>query len=87
MVFFIGASVFMLVVMGTSVRHVSSTMFIILCLLSFSVIKDWAEHLYHLKDNIDDFRVNPGNRFIKQYQFCSGSQATEKRDHLLLAIG
>ena len=43
LVFLIGASVLMLAVMGTSVRHVSSTMFIILLLLSFSVIKDWPK--------------------------------------------
>ena len=42
LVFVIGACVLMLAVMGTSVQHVSSAMFIILCLLSFSVIKDWS---------------------------------------------
>lgn len=41
-VFLIGSCVLMLAVMGTSVRHVSSSMFAILFLLSFSVIKDWA---------------------------------------------
>lgn len=43
LVFFIGSCVLMLAVMGTSVRHVSSTVFAILVLLSFSVIKDWAK--------------------------------------------
>lgn len=43
LVFFIGSCVLMLAVMGTSVRHVSSTVFSILVLLSFSVIKDWAK--------------------------------------------
>lgn len=36
-----GVSVLMLAVMGTSVRHVSSTVFAILFLLSFVAIKDW----------------------------------------------
>lgn len=42
LVFFIGSCVLMLAVMGTSVRHVSSSVFAILVLLSFSVIKDWV---------------------------------------------
>lgn len=39
--FLMGAGVLMLAVMGTSVRHVSSTVFAILVLMSFVVIKDW----------------------------------------------
>jgi len=41
LVFTIGLSVFFLTVMGTSVRHVSSAMLVILFLLSFSAMKDW----------------------------------------------
>jgi O-antigen ligase len=37
----IGMCVLLLSVMGTSVRHVSSTMFVILILLSFSVVTSW----------------------------------------------
>ena len=43
MVFAIGMSVLLLAVMGTSVRHVSSTMFAILFLLSFSAIRYWKQ--------------------------------------------
>lgn len=39
--FMMGMSVLMLAVMGTSVRHVSSTVFAILFLFSFVAIKDW----------------------------------------------
>lgn len=42
-IFLVGLSVFFLAVMGTSVRHVSSTVFALLVLLSFSVIKDWGK--------------------------------------------
>jgi len=41
LVFIAGICVLLLAVMGTSVRHVSSTMFTMLLLLSFVVIKDW----------------------------------------------
>jgi O-antigen ligase len=41
LVFTAGVCVLLLAVMGTSVRHVSSAMFTIVFLLSFSVIKDW----------------------------------------------
>jgi len=41
LVFIAGICVLLLAVMGTSVRHVSSTMFTMLFLLSFVVIKDW----------------------------------------------
>jgi O-antigen ligase len=43
LVFLLGACVLVLAVMGTSVRHVSSTMSAIVFLLSFLVIKDWAK--------------------------------------------
>lgn len=43
LVFTVGMCVLMLAVMGTSVRHVSSTMFTLLFLLSFIVIKDWKK--------------------------------------------
>lgn len=39
--FIAGFSVLLLAVMGTSVRHVASTTFTILVLMSFSTIKDW----------------------------------------------
>ena len=42
-IFLVGISVFSLALMGTSVRHVSSTVFALLLLISFSVIKDWAK--------------------------------------------
>lgn len=42
LIFFVGMSVFALAVMGTSVRHVSSTVFALLVILSFAVIKDWG---------------------------------------------
>ena len=41
MIFAMGLCVLLIAVMGTSVRHVSSAMFGILFLLSFSVIQDW----------------------------------------------
>lgn len=44
-VFWVGFSVFSLAVMGTSVRHVSSTVFALLVLLSFSVVKDWGKFI------------------------------------------
>ncbi|GMR15825.1 MAG: hypothetical protein BMS9Abin31_0118 [Gammaproteobacteria bacterium] len=43
MIFFIGLCIIALAVMGTSVRHVSSTMFAVLFLLSLTTIKDWAK--------------------------------------------
>ncbi|MBT8133138.1 MAG: O-antigen ligase family protein [Gammaproteobacteria bacterium] len=43
MVFAIGMSVLLLAVMGTSVRHVSSTMFAVLFLLSLSTIRYWKK--------------------------------------------
>ncbi len=48
MVFAIGLCVLLLAVMGTSVRHVSSTMFGVLFLLSFSVIQDWKKIYFSL---------------------------------------
>lgn len=48
MVFAIGLCVLLLAVMGTSVRHVSSAMFGILFLLSFSVIQDWKKIYFSL---------------------------------------
>ena len=41
LVFIVGLCVLLIAVMGTSVRHLSSTMFTILFLLSITVIKDW----------------------------------------------
>lgn len=38
----------MLAVMGTSVRHVASTMFAVLVLLSFTAVKDWTKLYYSL---------------------------------------
>jgi O-antigen ligase len=52
LVFTIGICVLLLAVMGTSVRHVSSTMFTIVFLLSFSVIKDWRK-LYLSLSNVE----------------------------------
>ena len=46
--FVVGMSVVSLAVMGTSVRHVSSTVFALLVLLSFSVIKDWRDIFINL---------------------------------------
>ena len=39
--FFIGSCIFLIPVMGTSVRHVASTCFALLLLYSFYIIKDW----------------------------------------------
>ncbi len=39
----LGLCIFMLAVMGTSVRHVSSTVFALLFLLSLTAIKDWFD--------------------------------------------
>jgi len=43
LVFLIGVCVLLLAVMGTSVHHVSSSMFAILFLLSFLAVKDWLK--------------------------------------------
>lgn len=48
LVFFVGICVLSLAVMGTSVRHVSSTVFALLVLLSFFVIKDWGKIFFSL---------------------------------------
>lgn len=47
-VFLTGISVLALAVMGTSVRHVSSTVFALLVILSFSVIKYWGKTYFSL---------------------------------------
>jgi len=39
--FFIGSCIFLIPVMGTSIKHVASTCFALLLLYSFYVIKDW----------------------------------------------
>jgi len=52
LIFTVGISVLLLAVMGTSVRHVSSVMFTIIFLLSFSVIKDW-KRLYLSLSNVE----------------------------------
>lgn len=52
LVFSVGMSVLLLAVMGTSVRHVSSAMFAILFILSFSAIRYWKK-LYFSLANVE----------------------------------
>lgn len=49
--FFVGVGVFCVAVMGTSVNHVASTVFSLLLISSFFVIKDWSVTWKQLSNN------------------------------------
>lgn len=84
LVFTIGLSVFFLAVMGTSVRHVSSAMFSILFLLSFSALKDWkslylslsklektflmAFLLYTISGALSFYNVDDADKYYKLFE-------------------
>lgn len=83
-VFSIGLCILLLAVMGTSVRHVSSTMFALLLLLSFSAIRDWRKiylslnnpeklfllslFLYTVSGLLSFYNVDDADKFIKLFE-------------------